>query len=392
MDDALVVGLEGDARGVEGVGADVGDVVEPGSLELAPQRGDLVAERGREEGLVVLEDLEDLLEDVGVVARVGARLGEHEGPGDALVEGPLGRGRGLAPIVEGHQERVVLDVGERGLGRGGHEDRHLASGGLQDGQGEVGEGRADEEVGPPVEQLLGSHTGSGGVATDVLDPDLDGRAVDAADAVDQVGEVGHQLGAGDVDEADHVAEVHGHADPDRIAGGGGPAVGEVGVEGGPDVDSLDHRLRPRHGRLSSSRLGGGLSLSSLRSSSRGLSLSLSRFQLGLELGHDVGVDGSLSLFHGGLQCSLGLRGSCRGSLSLSSRFLSRSLSLSSLSLSSRGSSCGLSLSSRSRRLSLSSGGSRLSSRGFCCAGIGGCWFVVAATGGEQGQDRDEGDH
>ena len=248
-------------------------------------------------------------------------------------------------------------------------------------------------MGPPVEQLLGGHTGGGGVAADVLDPDLDGRAVDAADAVDQVGEVGHQLGAGDVDEADHVAEVHGHADPDRLAGRRGPAVVEIGVQGGPDVDGLDHGLRPRHSRLRGRGLRRSLSLSSRSGLSRGSRLSLSRFQLGFEFGHDVGVDGSLSLCHGGLQGSLGLRGPCRSSLSLSSRFLSRSLSLSSLSLSSRGSSCGLSLRGRGSRLSLRGRGSRFSGRGLCRTGVGsGGFFLVAATGGDEAQDRYEGDH
>ena len=261
------------------------------------------------------------------------------------------------------------------------------------GQGEVGEGRADEEVSPPVEQLLGGHAGGGGIAADILDSDLDRRAVDTTDAVDQVGEVGHQLGAGDIDEADNVAEVHGHADPYGIAGRRGPAVGEIGVQGGPDVDGLDHGLRPRHSRLRGRGLRLSLSLSSRGGLSRGSRLSLSSFQLGLELGHDIGVDGSLSLFHSGLQCSLGLSGPCRCSRGLSSRFLSRGLSLSSLRLSSRGSSCGLSLSSRSGRFRLRGRSRGLSSRGLCRAGVGSCRFLVfAAAGGEQGQDRYESDH
>ena len=249
--------------------------------------------------------------------------------------------------VEGDQERIVLYVGERGLGRCGHEYGNLAAGGLQDRQGEVREGRTDEEVCSPVEQLLGRHTGGGGVAADVLDPDLDGRAVDAADAVDKVGEVRHQLGAGYVNEADHVAEVHGHADPDGLAGGRGSTVAQIRVQGRPDVDSLIDRLRSRHGLLHG-RLRSGSSRVSLSLSGSGLSLS--RFQLCLKRGDDRGVYGSLGLSHGGLERRLSV--SCPGGgsfclsrsrvgLSLSHIGLSLSLSRSRLSRSrlSRGSFC-----------------------------------------------------
>ena len=101
------------------------------------------------------------------------------------------------------------------------------------GQGEVGEGRADHEVGTPVDELLG---GQGGVVADLGDTHLDRATVDAAVAVGQLGDERHQVRAGDVDEADDVAEVHGHADPDRIAGRGLGAVLEIGAEDAVDVD------------------------------------------------------------------------------------------------------------------------------------------------------------
>jgi hypothetical protein len=81
-----------------------------------------------------------------------------DGPGDALVERPLGGGGGLGiGVVEGHEERVVPGVGEARLGGCG-EEHGTTAGDLQDRQTEVGEGRADQEVGAGVEQFLGGES------------------------------------------------------------------------------------------------------------------------------------------------------------------------------------------------------------------------------------------
>ena len=88
------------------------------------------------------------------------------------------------------------------------------------------------EVRAPVEQL---RSGERSIVPDLGDADFDGSATDAATAIDLFGDVWHEVRAGDVDETDDVAEVHRHADPDRIAA---EAVGarRVGVCGEDGVD------------------------------------------------------------------------------------------------------------------------------------------------------------
>jgi hypothetical protein len=71
-----------------------------------------------------------------------------------------------------------------------------------------------------------------------------GRAVDAAGAVDQLGDPGDQVGTGDVDEPDDVGEVH--AMPTRMGSpvGASAQFGEVGGEDGVDVDPPRASPRP----------------------------------------------------------------------------------------------------------------------------------------------------
>ena len=104
---------------------------------------------------------------------------------------------------------------------------------MQDRECEVGEWWADEEVCAPVEEFL---SGESGVVANFGDADFDWTAVNATGAVGQFGDVGHEVGAGDVDEADNVGEVHRHADLDGVTGGCIGAVVEVGAEDAVDVD------------------------------------------------------------------------------------------------------------------------------------------------------------
>ena len=129
------------------------------------------------------------------------------------------------------------------------------------GKREVGERRADQEVRAPVQKVF---CGERSIVADFGDAHFHRAAVEAAAAVGELCDVGHQLRARDVDEADDVAEVHRHADADRVSARSLFAVAEIGAEDVVDVDA-GHRdgrcgcFRRRRrfgcgGRLGGSRL------------------------------------------------------------------------------------------------------------------------------------------
>ena len=148
--------------------ADAGDLVDlSGEVDVLDRGvglvGDDLATAGRE----------DLGEDLGVVAEVRAGAGERDRPRESLGQCPLGGGSRLHRVVEADEERVGGDVGEARLGRGGEEHGNLAARDLQHGLPEVGERRADQELGAGVEQFLRGAGGHVGITLDVGDLDLD---------------------------------------------------------------------------------------------------------------------------------------------------------------------------------------------------------------------------
>ena len=294
---ALVVRLDLDTGGIHGIGADVGEGVEALALELATKRCHLEGQRSREDHLVVLGNtgnLVHLCREVGISSPhvgLGAdnltatslerrcegirvhtgigdplTLGEHDRTGDSLVQRPLRCRPRHAEVVEGHKVRVDRRISEGGLGGRSHEQRHLATGDLQDRQSEVGKGWTDDELCPPVEQLLGGKTG---VVTNLGHTNLDRAAIDSAAAVDQLGNVGHQVRTRNVDEPDDITEVHRHAHTNRITRRHSSTTGQVSPQNRINIQT--HRRRNPDSTVVFGRSGGGRSGGGGRRSSGGRS-------------------------------------------------------------------------------------------------------------------------